>query len=225
MSISKKQFKNYFYSYLITTVLYLISSLIFLPYFAYGGFLSVSLYFGSVFTFKKYLFNASFKIGLIGNLIFFIPIILIILFFGPYTQFSFLMFFVFLPISLITWINTIIILIMSNRLLKNSPNLREEHEIEKKVEYLDFETRKNRLIGMIRIDKFLDLEKAHLFLGMSKFDIKALIYDLAGEKKIDGTFEENKFHIISNLDDFLMELELSFISWQEKSTQNVSKVN
>lgn len=225
MSISKKQFKNYYYSYLITTVLYLISSLIYLPYFAYGGFLSVILYFGSVFAFKKYLFNASFKFGLIGNITFFIPLILIIIFFGPYTYSSFYLFFVFLPIYLITWIATIIILVMVKRILKNNPNLKEEHEIEEKVENLDFETRKNRLLGMIRIDKFLDLDKAHLFLGMSKFDIKAFIYDLAGEKKIDGVFEENKFHIISNIDDFLMELELSFISWQENNTQNIFKIN
>ncbi len=219
MSISKKQFKNYFYIYLITTVLYLISSLIYLPYFAYGGFLSVILYFGSVITFKKYLFNASLKFGLIGNIFYFIPIILIIVFFGPYSGFSFYLFFVFLPISFVPWITTLIILAKLKRLIKTNINLKEQHEIEEKVEYLDFETRRNRLLGMIRIDKFLDLDKAHLFLGMSKFDIKAFIYDLAGEKKIDGAFKENKFHITSNIDDFLMELDLSFISWQENSTQ------
>jgi hypothetical protein len=133
ISKSKKQFKNYFYSYLITTVLYLILSLIYLPYFVYGGFLSVILYFGSVFAFKKYLFNASFIFGLIGNIIFFIPLILIILFFGPYMYSSFYLFLVFLPIYLIIWITALIILVMVKRLLKNNPNLKEEHEIEEKV--------------------------------------------------------------------------------------------
>ncbi len=223
MRILKKQFKHYVITYLILIIWYLICCVIFIPYLILGGFINIILYIASVYAFYKYFFTLSFKLGLSATIFYFLPFGLAFLF-GYYFSPIAAMYIIFFPMSIISWVGAIIFLVILKRYLEIEPNLKEEHEIEIKVRNMDFETRKNRLLGMIRIDKFLDLEKAQLFLGMSKYDIKALIYDLAGEKKLEGEFKDNRFIITSNIDDFLLELELSFINWQEKTALSHTKV-
>jgi hypothetical protein len=223
MRISKIQFNHYIITYLILITWYLICCIIFIPYLILGGFINIILYIGSAYAFYKYYFNLSFKLGLSATILYFLPYSLAFLFVFYISSIAYI-YLIFLPISIISWVGAIIFLVILKKYLELEPNLKEEHEIERKVRTMDFETRKNRLLGMIRIDKFLDLEKAQLFLGMSKYDVKALIYDLAGEKKLEGEFKDNKFIITSNIDDFLLELELSFINWQEKTALSYTKV-
>lgn len=78
---------------------------------------------------------------------------------------------------------------------------------------------KKRLFGMIRVEKQIDLDKASQSLKISKDDLKSIIYDLAGEGKVQGSFQGSVFQIGSDVDSFIKVLDDSFGKWEE----NLSK--
>ena len=81
--------------------------------------------------------------------------------------------------------------------------------IERDIDY------RKRLYGMIRVEKEIELEEAAEFLNLSEKKLKAYIYDLAGENKIQGSFtEEGKFIIESGVDNFLDALDSQFNKWE-----------
>jgi len=81
--------------------------------------------------------------------------------------------------------------------------------IERDIDY------RKRLYGMIRVEKEIELEKAAEFLNLSEKKLKAYIYDLAGENKIQGSFtEDGKFIIESGVDNFLDALDSQFNKWE-----------
>ena len=80
---------------------------------------------------------------------------------------------------------------------------------------------KKRLFGMIRIRKEIDLEEASQFLNIPPKQIESLLYDLAGDKIIQGTFQGNKFLIESDVDNFLNALDYSFDKWENDKREKV----
>ena len=72
---------------------------------------------------------------------------------------------------------------------------------------------KNRLFGMIRLRGEIDIQKASNFLNILSSEVEALLYDLAGENKIQGTFKGSKFIIKSDIDQFINALDNSFEKW------------
>jgi len=92
----------------------------------------------------------------------------------------------------------------------------ERDKKPKKVRAIDrdIDYRKN-LYGMIRVEKEIELEEAAEFLNLSEKKLKAYIYDLAGENKIQGSFtKEGKFIIESGVDNFLDALDSQFNKWE-----------
>lgn len=76
---------------------------------------------------------------------------------------------------------------------------------------------KTRLLGMIKVEKQINLEAAQKMLNVPKSEIKDLIYDLVGEGKLDGEFQGQNFVIFSDIDVFISILDSSFQEWNEKT--------
>ena len=83
--------------------------------------------------------------------------------------------------------------------------------------------KKTNLLEMIKSEKKLDLDEAQNIIGIPKAKVKAIIYDLVGEGKLEGSFKENIFTIISNIDDFVRMLEQSFKEWEETTRRKAGK--
>ena len=75
---------------------------------------------------------------------------------------------------------------------------------------------KTRLFGMIKVEKQFNLETAQDMLKIPKDEIKDLIYDLVGEGKLEGEFQDEVFLISSDIDDFLSALDSSFQEWEHE---------
>jgi hypothetical protein len=82
---------------------------------------------------------------------------------------------------------------------------------------------KTNLLEMIKSEKKLDLDEAQNIIGIPKAKVKATIYDLVGEGKLEGSFKENIFMIISNIDDFVRMLDQSFKEWEETTRKKAGK--
>lgn len=80
---------------------------------------------------------------------------------------------------------------------------------------------KKRLFGMIRLRKEINLEEASQFLNIPPKQIESLLYDLAGEKIIQGKFQGNRFLIESDMDNFLNALDNSFNKWETDEREKV----
>lgn len=80
---------------------------------------------------------------------------------------------------------------------------------------------KKRLFGMIRLRKEINLEEASQFLNIPPKEIESLLYDLAGEKIIQGKFQGNRFLIESDMDNFLNALDYSFDKWETDKGEKV----
>ncbi len=80
---------------------------------------------------------------------------------------------------------------------------------------------KKRLFGMIRLRKEINLEEASQFLNIPPKQIESLLYDLAGEKIIQGKFQGNRFLIESDMDNFLKALDYSFNKWETDEREKV----
>lgn len=93
-------------------------------------------------------------------------------------------------------------------------------EFEEKKPIVD---QKKRLFGMIKLRKEIDLNEAGKFLKTTPSEIEALLYDLAGENVIQGKFEQNKFVIESDIDNFLKVLDDSFSKWSQKKETKTGK--
>jgi len=83
---------------------------------------------------------------------------------------------------------------------------------------------KTRLFGMIKVEKQFNLETAQDMLKIPKKEIKELIYDLVGEGKLEGEFQDETFLISSDIDDFLSALDSSFQEWEEKVQSKEKKI-
>lgn len=78
---------------------------------------------------------------------------------------------------------------------------------------MDSET-KNKLFGMIKLRKEVDLDKASEFFNIPAKQIESLLYELAGEDRIQGKFQGNKFLIESDVNNFLDVMDDSFKKWE-----------
>ncbi len=83
-----------------------------------------------------------------------------------------------------------------------------------------------RLNGMIRINKRIDLNKAAEILRVPKESVETLIYELAGDGKIEGEFDEKAdiFTIKSDVGGFINELNRQFQEWDKKTPSKDGKV-
>ena len=100
---------------------------------------------------------------------------------------------------------------------RNLENIVKEIKFTEMVQKLDVSfDQKNRLFGMIKLDKRINLESANEILGISENKIRGILYDLAGEGKIYGEFQGKEFIITSNIDEFITALDASFEEWEQK---------
>lgn len=83
---------------------------------------------------------------------------------------------------------------------------------------------KNRLFGMIKVEKQLNLKTIQEMLKIPKEDIKALIYELVGEGKLEGEFQDEVFLISSDIDEFLEALDSSFQGWEQAIHKKEKKI-
>ena len=94
--------------------------------------------------------------------------------------------------------------------------LKEEKKLMQTSEDFDY---KNRLYGMIRVRKEIDIDKAAEFLHVSPKIIETYIYDLAGKEAIQGSFHGKVFRIESDVDNFISALDTSFHQWEESKVK------
>lgn len=97
-------------------------------------------------------------------------------------------------------------------------------EKSEKISTIQSEKSYKTIMGMIKLEKKLDLKEASELSGYSKKDLKQLIYTLAADDKIDGTFEGEVFVINSGIDTFIELLDKEFTSWEAKETDKVDKM-
>ncbi len=83
---------------------------------------------------------------------------------------------------------------------------------------------KTRLFGIIKVEKQFNLETVQDMLKIPKSEIKDLIYDLVGEGKLEGEFQDDVFLISSDIDDFLSALDNSFEEWEQKVQSKEKKI-
>lgn len=83
---------------------------------------------------------------------------------------------------------------------------------------------KKRLYGMIKSRKKVDIDAATKILNMSRNDIEVLIYDLVGEGKIEGEFQDNEFIIKSDVERFIASLDGAFADWGKKTETKDGKL-
>jgi len=86
------------------------------------------------------------------------------------------------------------------------------------------ENLKNRLFGMIKIEKQINLNTVRDMLKIPEDEIRALIYELVGEGKLEGEFQEESFLISSDIDEFLAALDSSFQGWEETVQAKEKKI-
>ena len=72
---------------------------------------------------------------------------------------------------------------------------------------------------MIKLRNQIDLKEAAEFLGLTANDIEQMLYDLAGDNKIMGSFKDNVFFIESDTDQLIALLEKSFDDWQHQKVK------
>ncbi len=76
---------------------------------------------------------------------------------------------------------------------------------------------KNRLVGMIKEQKKLEIQKTSQLLKINPQELLSLIYELIGDGKIEGKFSGNDvFEITSDLDEFIKVLDSKFEDWAKK---------
>lgn len=83
---------------------------------------------------------------------------------------------------------------------------------------------KTRLFGMIKVEKQINLETVQNMLKIPKSEVKDLIYDLVGEGKLEGEFQDDIFLISSDIDDFLSALDSSFQEWEQDVQSKEKKI-
>ena len=91
-------------------------------------------------------------------------------------------------------------------------------KIKKKSPKQILSENRTALYGIIVTHKELDIEQvSHMIGGTTKEDIKALIYELIGDKKVQGTFDGNIFKIQSDPEEFIKNLDLQLTKWDTLS--------
>ncbi|TKJ18917.1 MAG: hypothetical protein CEE42_16005 [Promethearchaeota archaeon Loki_b31] len=103
--------------------------------------------------------------------------------------------------------------------------IQEKKTSERKIKEMKEIDKKIRLIGMIKVEKRINLRKAQKYLGVPESEIKGFIYDLVGQGKLEGEFQGNEFIISSNIDDFIKALNYSFLEWEDKTDRHVGKID
>ena len=83
---------------------------------------------------------------------------------------------------------------------------------------------KNRLFGMIRLKKTLNLKETSEKLGLPEGEIENLLFDLAGEKKISGDFKDGFYRITSDVDEFIGQLDGIFSEWSDNEKTKHMKI-
>lgn len=75
---------------------------------------------------------------------------------------------------------------------------------------------RTRLFGMIKLKERVNTRAAADLLGVTAAEIEKLLFDLAGEGRIEGRLEGEEFVITSNVDEFVETLDASFREWGER---------
>lgn len=149
--------------------------------------------------------------GIVGCVIYFIILSLVILhLFGA---------------PLIPLIVVCVIMGKLNKYKNLEEKIQEKKTSERKIKDMKETDKKIRLIGMIKVEKRINLGKAQEHLGVPESEIKGFIYDLVGQGKLEGEFQGNEFIISSNVDDFIKALDYSFMEWEDKTDRRVGKID
>ncbi len=81
----------------------------------------------------------------------------------------------------------------------------------------------DKLLGMVQAEERFSLSEAKRYIDLSEIEIKGIIYELVGKKKISGHFKGNEFIIDSNIDNFIENLDDAFKDWNKKERDNIAK--
>ena len=114
--------------------------------------------------------------------------------------------------------------VIKGKLISNMES-HEKHKLTTlQINKFNPEKEKNQLYGMIKLDKMINLHDASNLFKSPVQDVKRLIYELVGEGKLEGSFDEDLFIIESDVNDFLLELDSQFKNWNEnEDTKNGKK--
>ena len=81
------------------------------------------------------------------------------------------------------------------------------------------------IMGMLKLDKKLDLTEASKISGYKKEELKKLIYTLAADDKVNGNFEGDTFVVETGIDLFIERLDNEFSKWSQNEETKTEKVD
>lgn len=82
---------------------------------------------------------------------------------------------------------------------------------------------RTRLYGMMKVEKALDLVKAHELVGLPESTFKDLIYDLVGAGKLEGEFKETVFYFKSDPEPLIKAIDVTLDKASAESAPTESK--
>lgn len=85
-------------------------------------------------------------------------------------------------------------------------------------------TRRKQLIGMIKLQNRVPCAEAAKVLGVPTDHVKKLLYELAAEGKVEGSFDGDVFSISSDVDAFVNALETEFQAWSSRERAGEGKI-
>ncbi len=80
------------------------------------------------------------------------------------------------------------------------------------------------LIGMIKLHRTIDVNRAAKLLLINPDEVRVLLYSLAADDKIKGEFDGETFRIISDVDEFVAALDQQFRQWGKGEAGGQGKV-
>nr|MDO8114043.1 PCI domain-containing protein [Candidatus Sigynarchaeota archaeon] len=111
--------------------------------------------------------------------------------------------------------------------LAKAKELKNEERIERMAKGFDDET-KNRLVQLFGKSNRINLKHIAAELYVDQKTVEMLIYQLAGENRIDGTLDDDgqTFILASNvsLDSFISALDSRFRSWGSSEKAKIGKI-
>ncbi|MFX1294886.1 MAG: zinc ribbon domain-containing protein [Promethearchaeota archaeon] len=96
-------------------------------------------------------------------------------------------------LSIIHIMGTCELIITYNKIAKNKKKYSMERQKKETEAKSRINEAKNKLLGMIKSEKKVTLDLASQILDLDQNKIRGLIYELIGEDKIKGSFQENVF--------------------------------
>ena len=124
-------------------------------------------------------------------------------------------------VALFGLVVNIVLMFKKRNIERENADKKFQRMLKRTSEGVNFKT---RLFGMIKVEKQLNLKTVQDMLKIPKSEIKDLIYDLVGEGKLEGEFQDEIFLISSDIDEFLSALDSSFQEWEQDVQSKEKKI-